>query len=151
MESGKIYLSNYPNAILMFTQPKKDGKKGRFLLNAVDRNKAVRDTIIELPDTRIIIDWMAKFKFRAIMDVIDGYDNIRLYTDKEKYSTFSCSEGLFNTRYMQQGDKNAPVTMMRAMSYLLRKFKGKNVMVYLYDILIGVETFEELVQVIREV
>jgi len=40
---------------------------------------------------------------------------------------------------------------MRAMSYLLRKFKGKNVMVYLDDILIEADTFEELVQVIRDV
>ena len=37
------------------------------------------------------------------------------------------------------------------MSYLLRKFKGKNVMVYLNDILIVADTFKELVQIIREV
>ena len=97
----------------------------------------------------MILDWIAKFKLRAIMDLIDGYDNIRLHPDSEKYSTLSCSEGLFNTRYMQQGDKNAPATMMSAMSYLLRKYQRKNVMVYLDDILIGADTFEELVQVIR--
>ena len=85
------------------------------------------------------------------MDLIDSYDNIRLHPNSEKYSTFSCSEGLFNIRYMQQGYKNAPATIMRAMSYLLRKFKGKNIIVYLDDILIGADIFEELVQVIREV
>jgi len=129
----------------VFTQPKENGKKASFLLDAVDRNKAVRDTIIEMPNTIIILDWIAKFKFRAIIDLIDGYDNIRLHTDSEKYSTFSCSEGLFNTRYMELGDKNAPATMMKAMSYLLRKFKGKKIIVYLDDILIGADTFEELV------
>jgi len=100
MESGKIYPSNSPNAILMFAQPKKDGKKARFLLDAVDKNKAVRDTIIEMPNTRMILDWMAKFKFRVIGDLIDGCDNIRLHPDSEKYSTFSGYEGLFNTKYM---------------------------------------------------
>ena len=151
MESGQIYPFNSPNIILMFTQPKKDSKNGRFLLNAVDRNKAVRDTIVEMTNARMIIDWMEKFKFRVIMDLIDGYDNIRLHSDSEKYSTFSCFEGLCNTRYMQQGDKNAPATVIRAMSYLLRKFKGKNVIVDLNDILIVADTFEELVQVIRKV
>ena len=97
IESGKIYPSNSPNAILMFTLRKKDCKKAKFLLDAVDKNKADRDTIIEKPNTRIMLDWMAKFKFRAIMDLIDGYDNIRLHSDSEKCSTFSCSEGLFKT------------------------------------------------------
>ena len=130
IESSNIYLSNSHKAMQMFTQPKKYGKKARFLLDAVDRNKTVSDTIIEMLNTRMLLDWMAKFKFRAIMEVIDEYDNIRLHLDSEKYSTFSCSEGLFNMRYMQQGDKNAPATMMRAMIYLLRKFKGNNVMLY---------------------
>jgi len=71
IESGNIYPSNSPNAILMFIHSKKDGTKARFLLDAVDRIKAVRDTIIEMPNTRMILDWMAKFKFRAIMDLIN--------------------------------------------------------------------------------
>ena len=151
IESGNIYPSNSPNAILMFIHSKKDGTKARFLLDAVDRIKAVRDTIIEMPNTRMILDWMAKFKFRAIMDLINWCDNIGLHPNKEKYSTFACSEGLFNTRYMQQGDKNAFATLMKAISYLLRKFKGKNLMVYLDDYLIGADTLQELVQVIRKV
>jgi len=52
---------------------------------------------------------------------------------------------------MQQGDKNAFATLMKAISYLLRKFKGKNLMVYLDDYLIGADTLQELVQVIRKV
>jgi len=63
LESGKIYQSDSPSAILMFTQPKIDGKKARFLLDAVGRNKAVRDTIIEIPNTRMILDCIVKFKF----------------------------------------------------------------------------------------
>jgi len=56
MELRKPYPSNSPNAILMFTLVKKDGKNARFLLDAVDGNKAVRDTIIEMPNTRMILD-----------------------------------------------------------------------------------------------
>ena len=85
----------------MFTQPKKDGKEARFLEDVVDRNKVVRDQIIEMPNTRIILDWITKFRFRAIMDSIDGCDNIRLHTYSKKYSTFSCTEGFFNTIHMQ--------------------------------------------------
>ena len=56
MESAKIYPSNSPNAIIMFIQPMKDNKKARFLLDAVDRNKVVRDKIIEMPNNRMILD-----------------------------------------------------------------------------------------------
>ena len=84
------------------------------------------------------------------MDLFDNYDNLGLHLESERYSAFSCSEGLFHTRYIQRRDKNVSTTMLRAMSCLLRKFKGKNVIVYFDNILIGANAFEELVQVIRE-
>jgi len=48
--------------------------------------------------------------------------------------------GKFGSLVMQQGDCNAPATMMRAMNWLLREFIGKTVMGYQDDILIGNNT-----------
>ena len=50
---------------------------------------------------------------------------------------------------MQQGDRNAPATMMRAMNYLFREVKDQKI--YLADILIGNHTYEERINTIRQV
>ena len=50
---------------------------------------------------------------------------------------------------MQQGDCNAPATMMRAMNFLFRNIK--DLMIYLDDILIGTHTYEEYINTIRAV
>ena len=50
---------------------------------------------------------------------------------------------------MQQGDGNAPATMMRAMNYLFREVKDQ--MIYLDDILIANHTYEEHIQTIWQV
>ena len=52
---------------------------------------------------------------------------------------------------MEQGDCNAPATMMRVMNWILKDHLGKNVMVYIDDILIGTHTLEEHKAVTRAV
>jgi len=105
----------------MFTQPKKVRKSARFLNNAVERNRNIRNIIIEMLNTNFLIYWIYSKKFRVIVDLIDGYFNIRVHSDNQQYKAFLCPEGIFNTRYMQEEDKNAPVTIMRAISLILRK------------------------------
>ena len=50
---------------------------------------------------------------------------------------------------MQQGDCNAPATVMRAMNYLFREVV--NQMIYLYDILIANHTYEAHINTIQQV
>ena len=57
--------------------------------------------------------------------------------------------GKFDSLVMQQGDCNAPATMMRAMKYRFREVKDQ--MIYLDDILIANHTYEEHINTIRQV
>ena len=52
---------------------------------------------------------------------------------------------------MQQGDCNAPAIMMRVMQHLLRGKLHRGVVVYLDDIIIGLKTYEEHVELVRYV
>jgi len=104
-----------------------------------------------MPSINQIIDWLASKRFKSKLDLTDGYHNIRHNPDSVKHSTFSCHMGKFDSLVMQQGDCNAPATMMRAMNWLLREFIGKTVMVYLDDILIGTNTCEEHIQTVSAV
>jgi len=151
LETGRVIPSKSLNTIIMFTQPKKDGKKARFLLNCLPRNLKTHKARIAMPNINQIIDWLASKKFKSKLDLTDGYHNIRHHPDSVKHSTFSCHMGKFDSLVMQQGDCNAPATMMRAINWLLREFLGKTVMVYLDDILIGNNTYEEHVQTVRTV
>lgn len=99
--SGKIYSSTSTNVVLIFTQPKKDGKSARFLIDVVERHKNIRYIIIEIPFTNCLIDWVYSKKFWVIVDLIDVYFHIRVHSDYKQYTPFSCPEGIINTRVMQ--------------------------------------------------
>jgi len=104
-----------------------------------------------MPSINQIIDWLASKKFKSKLDLTDGYHNIRQHPDSVKHTTFLCHMGKFDSLVMQQGDCHAPATMMRAMNWLLREFIWKTVMVYLDDILIGTNTYEEHIQTVSAV
>ena len=55
----------------------------------------------------------------------------------------------FDSLVMQQGDCNAPATMMSAMNYLFREVQDQ--MIHLDDILIANQTNEEHINTIRQV
>jgi len=56
LETGRIIPSKSLNTIIMFTQPKKDGKKARFLLNCIPRNLKTHKDRMPMPSINQIID-----------------------------------------------------------------------------------------------
>ena len=121
----------------MFTQPKKGSKKAKFLLNCVLRNLVTIKDKTPLPNMDELLNWLAQQKFISKLDLVDRYHNVRYTEESEKHSTFLCHLGYFRSRVMQQGDCNAPATMMKVMQDLLRLVLHRGVAVYLDDILIG--------------
>ena len=83
--------------------------------------------------------------------MIHGYHNIRTKPEHEKHFTFTCHMGRFNSRVMQQGDCNAPATMMRVMNYLFSDMLEKSVMIYLEDIIIGSDIIQQHMDDLRQV
>src|SRR3954451_21047567 len=65
--------------------------------------------------------------------------------DKEKIA-FVCSRGLYEFNVMPFGLKNAPMTFQKMMDRILRKYLDRFVIVYIDDIMIYLETFEEHVE-----
>jgi len=61
------------------------------------------------------MELVAARKYGSKIDLADGYHNIRIEEDSEQYSTFLTHMGYYRSRIMQQGDRNAPATMVRAM------------------------------------
>ena len=102
-----------------------------------------------MPRMEHIIDFVGSRPSRSKLDLTDGYHNIRIHPESVKDSTFCCHMGKFDSLVLQQGDCNAPATMMRAMNFLFRNIQ--DLMIYLDDILIGNYTYGEQIKTIRAV
>ena len=94
--------SNDPSSCCMFTIPKIDKpNEPRFLLDLVGRNDNTIKDNTPLPNQDEIRNRVALHKFRSKIDLTDGYHNIRVNPDHEKYTSFSTPFGQFRTRVMQ--------------------------------------------------
>jgi len=101
LETGRIIPSKSLNTIIMFIQPKKDGKKATFLLNRIPRNLKIHKDRIPMPNINQIIDCLASNRFKSKLNLIDAYYNIRHHPASVKHSTFSCHMGKFDSLVMQ--------------------------------------------------
>src|SRR5258706_6982072 len=151
-KSGRTYpTSDTENAVLMFTQPKKNSTKARFLLNCVPRNKVTIKDKTPLPNMDELLDWISRQKYLTKLDMADGYHNVRHEEESEKHTTFICHLGYFRSKVMQQGDCNAPATMMKLMQRIFQDKVYKDLVIYLDDIIIASKTYEEYVKIVRQV
>ena len=136
----------------MFAISKMDNKEEpRFLLDCVPRNLVTIKDKTPLSTVNEIIDFIASRPFRSKLDLTDCYHNIRIEPESVQHFTFLALLGYYNSQIMQQGDCNAPATMMKVMNNMFRDKLGRTIMIYLDNILIATETYEEHVKVLREI
>jgi len=90
-------------------------------------------------------------KYWSKIDLADGYHNIRIEEDSEQHCTFLTHMGYYRSRIMQQGDRNAPATMVRAMYEIFKDMVFKDLVIYIDDIIIFSDTYDEHVATLRKV
>jgi len=59
--------------------------------------------------------------------------------------------GYYRSCIMQQGDRNAPATMVRAMYEIFKDIVFKDLVIYIDDIIIFSDTYDEHVATLRKV
>ncbi len=152
LKTGRVYPAQDSSACSIFMVQKFDKpKEARFLHDLVDRNANTRKDHTPIPDISSIINTVARHPFRSKIDLTDGYHNVRIQPEDEKYTSFYTPFGTFRTKVMQQGDCNAPATFMKLMNWIFHDMLGRNVYIYLDDILIFDKTREEHIESIRQV
>ena len=148
----RCYPAKGPRAITMFCKPKIDKPlEPRFLLDCKERNLVTEKDKTPLPSIDEIIALCNRNEYRSKLDMTDACYLIRIEPEDEQYSTFLTEFGYLNSRVMQQGDCNAPATMMKVMTRLFGPELGDRVMVYLDDIIVGSPTYKEHVKDLRKV
>ena len=86
-----------------------------------------------------------------MIDLTNAFQEIRIKLEHDKYTSFTTPFGTFRTRVMQQGDCNAPATMMNVMHDIFQDMLGLTLFIYLDNIFIFSMTLEEPQEIIREV
>ena len=84
------------------------------------------------------------------MDAFSGYNQIRLYEADQEKTSFVTSQGIFCYKVMPFGPKNAGATYQRLMNKMFAQKIGRNVQVYMDDMLVKSRKEEDHLEDLRE-
>ncbi|GBN01029.1 Retrovirus-related Pol polyprotein from transposon 17.6 [Araneus ventricosus] len=89
--------------------------------------------------------------FMSTLDLKTGYHQIEVNPDDKDKTAFVCPFGMFRYKRMPFGLKNAPATFQRLMDQFRNGLPTVNILVYLDDIVVLSETFEQHIQDLKMV
>ena len=120
---------------------KKPNNKFRMCTDYRKLNQVTIKDAYPLPRITDIIDSVSNAKFLSQMDLMKGYYQIQLTERARSISAFTTPFGLFEYHVLPFGMTNAPATFQRVMQEVIRGLP--NVYVYLDDLVIATDTWEE--------
>ncbi|KAK8934997.1 hypothetical protein KSP39_PZI015020 [Platanthera zijinensis] len=99
-------------------------------------NKACPKDCYPLPRIDALVDSAVGFSLMSFLDAFSGYHQIRMHPPDIKDVTFITEDGCFSYNMMPFGLKNAGATYQRMMDRIFREQKGRNLEVYVDDLMI---------------
>jgi hypothetical protein len=115
---------------------KKDTKMYRMCIDFMVLNKHCPKDYFPLPRIDQIIDSTAGCERLSFLDMYFGYNQIRLKVEDEDRTAFITPHGVYCYMMMPFGLKNAGATYQRCMQACLKEHIGRNIEVYIDDIVI---------------
>ena len=90
---------------------KKANKKWRICVDFIDLNKTYPKNSYPLPRVDILVDSIARHQLLSFMDILSGYNQIKLDEADQEKTSFITSQCLFYYKVMSFGLKNAGITL----------------------------------------
>ena len=115
---------------------KKANGKWRMCVDFTNLNKACPKDSYPLPRIDQLVDSIAGHQLLSFMDAFSGYNQIRMDEADQEKTSFITSQGLFCYKVMPFGLKNAKATYQRLVNHMFRPQIGRNVEVYVDDMLV---------------
>jgi hypothetical protein len=150
LQKGHIRPSSSPCGSLIILGQKKDGT-WRLCIDYRALNKITVRNRYPIPRIDDLLDQLKGEKYFSKIDLKSGYHQVPIEPSDVWKIAFKSKEGLFEWLVMPLGLTNAHATFMRLMENILRPFKKSFVVVYLDEILIFSQTWEEHLHHIRQV
>ncbi|XP_030945651.1 uncharacterized protein LOC115970120 [Quercus lobata] len=126
----------YPDWLANVVMVKKANGKWRMCVDFTDLNKVCPKDSYPLPRIDQLVDSTAGHKLLSFMDAFSGYNQIRKDEVDQEKTSFVTSQGLFCYKVMPFGLKNAGATYQRLVNHMFRQQIGRNVEVYVDDMLV---------------
>jgi len=106
-------------------------------------NKACPKDAYPLPSIDRLVDGAAGHKILSFLDVFLGYNQIPMYEPDVDKTTFIMKTANYCYRVMSFGLKNTGATYQRLMDRVFEKQIGRNMEVYVDDMFVKSEMFEQ--------
>lgn len=147
LNDGIIRPSKSPyNSPIWIVQKKMDASNIRKHRMVIDYRKLNNKTISDrypIPETSTVLANLGKSKYFTTLDLASGFHQIPMSDKDIEKTAFSINNGKYEFIRMPFGLKNAPGIFQRVMDDVLREHNGKICHVYIDDIIIFGESFEE--------
>jgi len=150
LKQGKIVHCQSPARALILFVPKPDGRL-RLCVNYRQLNKLRILNKYALPLISQIRARVAGAKIISKIDLKDDYHLIRIRAGDEWKMAFRIRYGHYEDKVMPFGLVNARATFQAIMNKILREFLDHGVVVYLHEIHIDSENYEEHVELVKKV
>ena len=103
-----------------------------------DLNRACPKDSYPLPRIDTLVDSTARHELLSFMDAFSGYNQIKMNEEDQERTSFVTNQGLFCYKVMPFRLKNAEATYQRLMNKMFTHQIGRNVQVYVDDMLVKI-------------
>ena len=115
---------------------RKANGKWRMCVDFTDLNKACPKNSYPLPRVDVLVDSTTQHQLLSFMDAFSGYNQIWMDEANQEKTSFVTSQGLFCYKVMPFSLKNVGMTYQRLMNKMFENQIGRNVQVYVDDMLV---------------
>lgn len=148
---GIVEPSNSPWSSPILLVKKKDGKY-RFCVDYRKLNAVTIRDSYPLPNINDTLDKLRDARYLSSLDIKSAYWQVPMAENSKMYTAFTVpNRGLFQFRRMPFGLHNAPARWQRIIDKVLGHDLEPNLFVYLDDIVLVTQTFEEHLRLLEEV
>ena len=142
LDKGIIKVSSSPWGFPVVFAPKPDGR-WRMCIDYRLLNQKTRKNGYPLPRIQDLIDQVGGATYLSKIDLLSGYWQVRMEEASIQKTAFNTIFGKYEFLAMPFGLSNAPATFQTLMNQVLAPYLGTFCFVYLDDILIFSDTWEE--------
>ncbi|GKD14986.1 reverse transcriptase domain-containing protein, partial [Tanacetum coccineum] len=129
---------------------KKNDNSWRMCVDFKDLNKACPKDGYPLSEIDWKVESLCGFPFKCFLDAYKGYHQIQMAEEDEEKTEFITNQGIFCYTKMPFGLRNAGATYQRLVDKTFHEQIGRNLEVYVDDLVIKSRTEDEVVRDIEE-